>query len=69
MSDPLWNDPAPDSFFVKLDERTNECSVCGERVENTTEARDGHLSAAEFSTNPKVAASHRALFVTPKGET
>lgn len=38
------NDPGPESLFVKISETKNECSICGERMFNSTEARDGHLN-------------------------
>lgn len=39
-----YNDPAPDSLFVKVDETRCRCLGCGAHVFNNTESRDGHLS-------------------------
>lgn len=38
------NDPPPDSLFVRISEQHNRCTVCGDVVSNSTEARDAHLS-------------------------
>lgn len=42
-----WNDPPSDSLFVKVAEDACKCTVCGEVVANSTEARDAHLNGRE----------------------
>jgi hypothetical protein len=38
------SDPGDDGLFVKINCCECRCVLCGEVVENTTEARDAHLA-------------------------